>query len=58
VLSLNVWDILVAEQPSSEERHIVIWSRPHLDLKREDYEDGIFCAIHWAFQAKLNCQNK
>jgi succinate dehydrogenase hydrophobic anchor subunit len=41
VLRFNVWDILVAEQISSEEWHIAIG----LDLKGKDYGHGILCTI-------------
>jgi hypothetical protein len=42
---LDVWDILVAEQPSSEEWHIAIWPGSCPDLKGEDYDHGILCAM-------------
>jgi hypothetical protein len=42
MLSLNVWDILVSEQPSSEQWHIGIQFGTCLDLKGEDYDHGIF----------------
>ncbi len=33
IIFIDVWDILVAEQPSSEEWHIAIWSGSCLFLK-------------------------
>jgi hypothetical protein len=45
VLALDVWHILVAEQPSSEEWHITIQSESCHDLKDEDYDHGILCAM-------------
>jgi hypothetical protein len=41
----NVWHIFVAEQLFSEEWHIAIQSGPCPDLKGEDSDFGILCAI-------------
>ncbi len=49
MLPLDVWDILVAEQPSSEEWHTAIQSGSCPDLKDEDYDHGTFCAIGYLF---------
>jgi hypothetical protein len=45
VLPLVVRDILVAEQPSSEEWHIAIQSESCPGLKGDYYDHGILCTI-------------
>jgi hypothetical protein len=45
ILPLDVRDMLVAEQPFSEELYIAIQSGSCPDLKGEDYEHGILSAI-------------
>ncbi len=45
MLHLNVWDILVAKQPSSEEWHIAIWFGSCTDLKGEYYKHNILCTM-------------
>jgi hypothetical protein len=49
LLPLDVCDILVAEQPFSEEWHTVIRVGSCLDLSDEDYDHGILCAILYVF---------
>jgi hypothetical protein len=44
-LPLDVWNFLVTEQPSLKECHIAIWSGSCPDLKGEDYDHEILCAI-------------
>jgi hypothetical protein len=45
MLSLDVWVILVAEQPASEERQIAVQCGSCPDLKVEDYDHEILCPI-------------
>ncbi len=47
MLSLDIWDILVAVQPSSEEWHIAIRSGSCPDVKGEDYDhDSVYRIVH------------
>jgi hypothetical protein len=50
MFSLDVWDILVAEESYSEEWHIAIWSGLCPDLKGEDYDHGILCTVESVYR--------
>jgi hypothetical protein len=47
MIPLAVWDILVAEQPCSEDWHIDIQSGSCSHLKGEDYNYGWDPLHHW-----------
>ncbi len=44
---LDVWDILVAEQPSSVEwcMYVLLFNLDQPDRKDEDYDHGILCGM-------------
>ncbi len=55
-LSLGALVILVAEKSSSKEWHIAFWSGSCPDLKAEDYDHGILCAIGQYKKDSVNAQ--
>jgi hypothetical protein len=56
MLTLDVWDILVTEQPSSEDWYIAIQSGACPDLKGKGYDHGIICPFEYCVWDSVNAQ--